>query len=491
MSRTLKTVAPLSLNFLSSTVSVSVTGRRMAVFGTLMSEKKRIASGLWGLGAITGLVHQVVLWLSGTASIIQSSFSCCSSFAAFWAKLWGILLCLRATGWTSLFTISFALMNLCLPRPENPLWYSDVSFVTTGSVEGAQAWLAVSLSFSWVAFIRCSSPSSTHVSRLRSGRDLVVPLASRKVAMVLLPVLMLSISASKHPTRGTGSLCANANNQVSVGRTAISFLSELWIFSSLCSSMTLVMEHESASILPFTPLTWTSTVAQLRGQGLSSLTWKAKSESDDSFCSSSWTYFAVDCDFDEESFWNFFLLLHMRAKWRFFEHRPHVFPEAGQVGLGPLWSIPQNWQAPSFLSSRGGLVFHFIFWFLGSLWVNSVNLFLIWCKLLLHILGLAVDIFFVRRCNNCWSAYLFTIASPRSFLSRIVCRILLRIASSGSVNPHLATWRCKRTWYWATDSPSFWCILSNLPRGWPWEWNVCRAWQWFFRIHLTAQLMTV
>ena len=96
--------------------------------------------------------------------------------------------------------------------------------------------------------------------------------------MVLLPVLMLSISASKHPTRGTGSLCANANNQVSVLRTL------------------------------------TSTVAQLRGQGLSSLTWKAKSESDDSFCSCSWTYFAVDCDFDEESFWNFFLLLHMRAK---------------------------------------------------------------------------------------------------------------------------------------------------------------------------------
>ena len=71
---------------MSSLVCASVTGRRIAVFGTLMSERKRIASGLCGFGAITGLVHQVVSWLSGTASIIPSSLSRCSSFAAFWAK---------------------------------------------------------------------------------------------------------------------------------------------------------------------------------------------------------------------------------------------------------------------------------------------------------------------------------------------------------------------------------------------------------------------
>ena len=121
---------------------------------------------------------------------------------------------------------------------------------------------------------------------------------------------------------------ANANNRVSVGRTATLFLSELWIFSSLCSSMMLAVEHESASILPFTPLTRTSTVAQLRGRGLSTLTLKVKSESDDSSCSSSWTYFAVDCDFDGESF-GFFLPLHMRTKLLFYEHRLHVFPETG------------------------------------------------------------------------------------------------------------------------------------------------------------------
>ena len=103
----------------------------------------------------------------------------------------------------------------------------------------------------------------------------------------------------------------------------------------------------------------------------------------------------------------------------------------------------------------------------------------------------AISSLFAACGKNCWSVYLFTIASPRSFLSRIVCRILLRITSSGSMNPHLATWRRKRMWYWASDSPSFWCILSNLLWGWPWEWNGCRAWQWFFRIHLTAQLMTV
>ena len=55
----------------------------MAVFGTLMSEQKRISSGLCGFGAITGVVHQVVGWLPGTASIIPSSLSCCSSFATF------------------------------------------------------------------------------------------------------------------------------------------------------------------------------------------------------------------------------------------------------------------------------------------------------------------------------------------------------------------------------------------------------------------------
>ena len=72
---------------MSSTVFASVTGRKMAVFGTLMREQKRIASGLCGFGDITGLAHQVVSWLSGTASIIPSSLSRCSSFAAFWSKL--------------------------------------------------------------------------------------------------------------------------------------------------------------------------------------------------------------------------------------------------------------------------------------------------------------------------------------------------------------------------------------------------------------------
>ena len=146
--------------------------------------------------------------------------------------------------------------------------------MTTGSEEDALVWLVVSIFFSLVALVRCSSPSSTHVSRLKRGRDLVVPMATRKVAMVLLPVLMLSISASKHPTRGTGSLCANANNRVSVGRAAILFLSELWSFSSLRSSMMLAVEHESVSILSFIPLTQTATMAQLRRRGMSTLTWK-------------------------------------------------------------------------------------------------------------------------------------------------------------------------------------------------------------------------
>ena len=89
--------------------------------------------------------------------------------------------------------------------------------MTTGSVEGALVWLAVSVFFSWVALVRCSSPSSTRVSRLKRGRDLVVLLETRKVAMLLLQVPMLSILASNHPTTGTGSLCANANKRVTCG----------------------------------------------------------------------------------------------------------------------------------------------------------------------------------------------------------------------------------------------------------------------------------
>ena len=112
------------------------------------------------------------------------------------------------------------------------------------------------------------------------------------------------------------------------------------------------------------------TIARAR---LSTLTWKVKSS-----CSSSWTYFAVNCDFDGESFW-FFLPLHMRAKWPFFEHRRHVFPKAWEFDLGPLWSKPQA--SAFFVVVVRWLGFAFILWFPGSLWVNSVNTVLIRCKL--------------------------------------------------------------------------------------------------------------
>ena len=67
----------------------------------------------------------------------------------------------------------------------------------------------------------------------------MVPLATGKVAVVQLLVLMLSISTSKHPTRGTISHRTNANNRVYEGRTGILFLSELCSFSSFCLSMML------------------------------------------------------------------------------------------------------------------------------------------------------------------------------------------------------------------------------------------------------------
>ena len=107
-------------------------------------------------------------------------------------------------------------MDLCFPRTENTSWYSDVSFVTTGPVKEALVWLTDSVFVSWIALVRCSSPSATHVSRLRRGGDLVFSLATRKVAVVLLPVLMRQ--------------SIRQGVQVSMGRTTILFLSEFWGF---------------------------------------------------------------------------------------------------------------------------------------------------------------------------------------------------------------------------------------------------------------------
>ena len=76
--------------------------------------------------------------------------------------------------------------------------------------------------------------------------------------------------------------------------------------------------------------------------------------------------------------------------------RPPVFPEAGQFYLGPLWSIPQNLAHTFFLVIVQWLGFVFMLWFLGFLLVNSVNSVLNQCKLLLHILSLAIGIFFVH-----------------------------------------------------------------------------------------------
>ena len=355
-------------------------------------------------------------------------------------------------------------MCLCLPKPENTSWYVDVSFVTAGSVE-ALVWLSGCFSFSWVALVRCSSPSSTLVSRLRSGRDLVVPLATRKWAVVFFPVLMLSISASKHPMRGRGSCWANVYRCVSVGFNCILFLSELWSFSSLSSSIIFAVEHESASNFSFTPLIRTATVVQLQVCDCSARSWNAKSESDESSCSSCRTYFAVDCGFRWGSFGLFFPL-HIRAKWPFFEQALHVFPDAGQFDRGPLWSSPQNWQLISFLLSCAGLGLYLFWGFHGFFWWTLCTCF--------RAEGSVSSIFWAWRSissllavcsNSCWSVYLFTIASRRSFLSCMVCRILLRITASGSVKSHFVTWSRKRMWYWATDSPSFWHIFSNLLRA--------------------------
>ena len=225
---------------------------------------------------------------------------------------------------------------------------------------------------------------------------------------------------------------------------------------------------------------------------LSAWSWNAKSVSDDSSCSSSLTYLAEDCWLCCESF-GFFLLLHIRAKWLFFEQQPHVFPEAGHCDRGPLWSNPQNCQELLFLSSCVGLGFSLslgfwcLFWYTLLTWfraggtegrVFSIS----WAWRSMFSL-------FAACADNCCNVYLFIIASWRSFLSRMVCRILLQMTSSGSKKPHFVTWSCKRTWYWATDSASFWHIFSNLIRvqsgltmGMKWLSSLAMSFSYSFRL---------
>ena len=129
-------MAPSSLNFMSSTVSAFVTGRRIAVCGTLMSEQKRMASGLWSLGAITGFVHQVVGCLLGTVLMTPCSFNSVPHVQLFGLNCKGFV-------WILSSTINFALMCLCFPRSENTSRYSDINVDTTGSV-----WMRATISLS-------------------------------------------------------------------------------------------------------------------------------------------------------------------------------------------------------------------------------------------------------------------------------------------------------------------------------------------------------
>lgn len=141
--------------------------------------------------------------------------------------------------------------------------------------------------------------------------------------------------------------------------------------------------------------TWT--VAWLSVFGLSAWSWNAKSELDDSSYSFCRTYLAEDCWLCYESF-GFFLPLHIRAKWPFFEQEPQVFPEAGHCDRDPLWSNQQNWQRLLFLSSCVGLGFSLPLGFLMFLLMHSVDL--ISCRgcrrgYFFHMLGLAVNVFFI------------------------------------------------------------------------------------------------
>lgn len=210
-------------------------------------------------------------------------------------------------------------------------------------------------------------------------------------------------------------------------------------------------EPESASILPLIPLIRTWTVSALPDWGLLGCNWKTKSESDELSCAR-WTDlvpFGLSVPFC--------LPLHTLAKWPFSEQAVHVFLEAGHLDHGPSWSNPQYWHMfpLSSFCLRGAFFLYrcpLEFWgllsctlFTGT--VLKVSTFSMSCACLL------MSSLFAACSKSCWRVYLLTMASLCNFLSLMVCRILLRIASSGSEKLHLATWSRNLTWYWATDSP--------------------------------------
>ena len=120
-----------SFTFTSSTVSDSVIGRRIAVFGACMLEQNCILP--FFLGATTGFVHQVVWTSSGTVSNIPIARSLPSSSLTCFSRLQGTFRGFCTMGSTVLSMMNFALMDLCLPNLVNTSGYAFLTLFDSSS----------------------------------------------------------------------------------------------------------------------------------------------------------------------------------------------------------------------------------------------------------------------------------------------------------------------------------------------------------------------
>ncbi len=94
-----------------------------------------------------------------------------------------------------------------------------------------------------------------HISKLKSGRDAVVPFTTGKTAVVSFSVLRLSILSSKRTIRGTGFFLFRFRQPCFFfGFKVILSFNRFCNLLNLLSSSTFADEHESASIFSLMPL---------------------------------------------------------------------------------------------------------------------------------------------------------------------------------------------------------------------------------------------
>ena len=266
----------------------------------------------------------------------------------------------------------------------------------------------------------------------------MVPLTTRNWVTVFFHVLTLSISASKQPRRGIGFLLGEGI-QLCVSRLQWYFLLECVLgFSGIFSHPGCWLM--SPSLLPFGPLLhWLE-----HGQWVHFLSgdyWVVTETQSQSLMSClalaglilPLTWFSLVCRCLSVSLCTFWQNdLSWSKRCMFFRRLGTwiVVPNGWVHSIGTCsHCLPSVWGELSFcvvLSNSGVCTL-----FTGT--VSEMSTFSMSCA------GLSMSSLFAACSNSCWKVYLLTMASLHSFLSLVVFKILLCIASSGSAKLHLAT----------------------------------------------------